>query len=231
MRESKYIVIEGIIEQLEIFKAQVQFLANAENKQRTAGIVATIQAAAGEPGAVHSAQAANDSGDPVEGFKMVLGAQTVTGNFWETSFQNGDQVRAVGAMQGKVFHAVAIVKSDNGVIWMQPHCERGSIAKKKQLIKNSLAFAGLVFLVDGILLRNSHYPLWVLLAMPAAAVTVILAVTVGMSWKDFMFLAREMDEVGAALGIPAPATIDLVKSTKKSRRQGKPELPMGVFYL
>jgi len=33
----------------------------------------------------------------------------------------------------------------------------------------------------------------------------------------------------AALGIPEPAEIDLVKSTKKFRRDGKPELPMGVF--
>lgn len=230
MRESKYIVIEGVVEQLEVSKADVQFLANAENIRRTAGIAATIQAAAGEPGAVHSAQAATDRGDSVAKFKMMLGAQAVTGNFWEITFQNGDHVRAVGAMQGKLFHAVAIVKSD-GIIWMQPHCERGTTAKKIQLIKNSLAFTAAVFVVEGVLLRNSQYPLWVLLAMPATAVAVVLAVTVGMSWKDFMSLAKEMDHVGAALGIPEPMKIDLLKSTKKSRRQGKPELPMGVFYL
>lgn len=230
MKESKYFVIEGIVKQLEISKANVHFLANAENTQRTAGIAATIQAAAGEPGAVHIAQAASDSGDSVERFKMMLGTRAVSGNFWEITFQDGDHVRAVGGMQGKVFHAIAIVKS-NGIIWMQPHCERGTSTKKMQLIKNSLAFTAGVFVVEGILLRNSQYPLWVLLAMPAAAVAVVLAVTVGMSWNDFMSLAKEMDHVGSALGVPEPTKIDLVKSTKKSRRQGKPELPMGVFYL
>ena len=231
MSESTYVVIEGVVENLEIFKVHVQFLANARKKQRTAGIVATIQAAAGEPGAVHSAQAATDGGDPVEGFRMMLGSKSVSGSFWQTTFQNGDYVQAVGEMQGNVFHAVAVVKPADGIIWMQPHCERGSIAKSRHLVKYSLAFAAAIFLVEAILLRNVEIPLWLLLLASTLAVTVILVATVGMSWKDFMSFAKEMDKVGTALAIPAPEEIDLVKSTKKSRRQGKPDLPMGVFYL
>ena len=52
MNQSDDVVIEGIIENLEIF------LAKSRKMQRTAGIVAAIQVAAGEPSAVHSAQAA-----------------------------------------------------------------------------------------------------------------------------------------------------------------------------
>ena len=98
MSESKYVIIEGVVEGLEIFKVHVQFLASARKKQRTAGILATIQAAAGEPGAVHSAQAATDSGDPVDGFRMMLGSQLVNGSFWQTTFKNGDRVQAIGEM-------------------------------------------------------------------------------------------------------------------------------------
>ena len=231
MNESRYLVLEGTVEKLEIFKHNVQFLNKSEKRKRTAGIVATIQAAAGEPGAVHSNYAASDSGDSVEGFRMRLGAQAVSGNFWRTTFQDGDQVRAVGTMSGKIFHAVAVVRNADNVIWMQPHCERGSAAKKKHLFNYSLAFAFAVFLVQSFLLRNSDYPLWLILAMPASGVALVLAVTVGLSWKDFMFFARGMDKVGEALGIAAPAHIDLFKSTKKSEKLGKAYLPMGVYYL
>ena len=231
MLESNYVVIEGVIANLEISKVHVQFLARSRKTQRTAGIVATIQAAAGEPGSVHSAQAATDGGDPVDGFKMMLGSQPVSGSFWQTTFQNGDHVQAVGEMQGNVFHAVAVVKPADGVIWMQPHCERGSIAKSRHLVKYSLAFAAAIFLMEAILLRNVEIPLWLLLLASTLAVSVILIATVGMSWKDFMTFAKEMDKVGKALAITTPGEIDLVKTTKISRKQGKPDLPMGVFYL
>jgi hypothetical protein len=231
MGESTYVVVEGVVEKLEIFNVHVQFLASARKKQRNAGIVATIQAAAGEPGAVHSAQAATDSGDPVDGFKMMLGSQLVSGSFWQTTFKNGDRVQAIGEMQGSVFHAVAVVKPAEGIIWMQPHCERGTLAKSRRLATYSLGFAAAIFLVQAFLLRNFAMPLWLFLLASTLGVTVILVTTVGLSWKDFMGFAKEVDKVGKALAIPSPEKIDLAKSTKNSRRQGKPELPMGVFYL
>ena len=231
MTESNYVVVEGVVEKLEVLKVHVQFLAEARKNQQTAGIVAMIQAAAGEPDAVHSAQAATDSGDPVDGFSMMLGPQLVSGSFWQTTFQNGDHVQAIGERQGNVFHAVAVVKPAEGIIWMQPHCERGTIAKSRRLANLSLGFAGALFLVQAFFLRNLAMPLWLFLLLPTLAVIVILVTTVGMSWKDFMGFAKEMDKVGKALAIPSPEKIDLAKSTKTARRQGKPELPMGVYYL
>lgn len=52
----------------------------------------------------------------------------------------------------------------------------------------------------------------------------------GMSWRDFMAFAREMDAVGTALDLPEPEKIDLFKSTKFSIKNGKPSLPMGAYY-
>ena len=68
MIDSKYTVIKGDVKDLEMFEGHAASLASAKKNRRTAGIVATLQAAAGEAGPVHSAQAANDSADPVEGF-------------------------------------------------------------------------------------------------------------------------------------------------------------------
>lgn len=231
MSANNYVVIEGVVEDLEVFDVHVQFLNNAKKKQRTAGIAATIQAATGQPSAVHSAQAAGDSGDPVEGFRMSLGNQAVAGSFWQTTFRNGDWVQAIGEMQGSVFKAIAVVSPAAGTIWMQPHCERGTLAKKRHLIKYSIVFAVAVFIIEAILLRNVEIPIWLLFITSIVAVATILVVTVGMSWKDFMGFAMELNKVGNALKAKNPEEMDLIFSTKKLRKQGKPDLPMGVFYL
>lgn len=231
MGANNYVVIEGVVEDLEVFDVHVQFLNNAKKKQRTAGITATIQAATGQPGAVHSAQADGDSGDPVEGFRMSLGNQAVAGSFWQTTFRNGDWVQAIGEMQGGVFKAIAVVSPAAGTIWMQPHCERGTLAKNRHLIKYSIIFAVAVFIIEAFLLRNVEIPIWLFFLTSIVAVATILVVTVGMSWEDFMGFAMELNKVGNALKVKNPDEMDLILSTKNLRKQGKPDLPMGVFYL
>lgn len=46
-----------------------------------------------------------------------------------------------------------------------------------------------------------------------------------------MGFAMELNKVGNALKAKNPEEMDLILSTKKLRKQGKPDLPMGVFYL
>jgi len=88
-----------------------------------------------------------------------------------------------------------------------------------------------VFIIEAFLLRNVEIPIWLLFLTSIVAVATILVVTVGMSWKDFMGFAMELDKVGNALKVKNPEEMDLILSTKKLRKQGKPDLPMGVFYL
>ena len=231
MSDGHYVVIEGVVENLEIYGTREQFLPGAGIRQRRAGVAAVMQAAAGEPGASHSAQAASDLGDPVEAYRMSIGPWTVSGSFWRTTFNNSDHVKVVGAERDRVFHAVAVLRPADGVIWMQPHCERGSAAKRRQLARNSFLFAAGVFLVEAFLLRNASIPLWLLLLTSLTGVTVVLGATVGMSWKDFMFFAAKMDKIGEALAVSANEDIDLFKSTRLARQQGWPDLPMGVYYF
>ena len=70
----------------------------------------------------------------------------------------------------------------------------------------------------------------VLLRTASYGVVRVLAVTVGISWKDFMSFSRYMDKVVAALGLTLSTQIDLFKSTKKSEKLAKPSLPMGAYY-
>lgn len=227
---SKLDVIEGVVENLVVVDADVNYLANAEKNSQTAGLVSVLQAAAGSPGAAHSAQAANDAGDPVEGYSMSVAGQSVAGSFWKTTFKNGDLVRVIGIKQNSVFLAIAVADPITRTIWMQPHCERGTIEQKKYILKNSILFVIAIFSVTTVFFTNPNMKLWFYLACASLSSVICLIATVGMSWGDLMTFANRMTQVGAALEIESPGTINLVRSTKAAIGSGKPELPMGVYY-
>lgn len=142
-----YTVISGLISNLQTQAIHVQYLKNIKPQQQTASAVAITQAALGDAGAVFSAQAATDEGDPVEGFVMLVADKVVSGNFWKTTFQNGDDVHAIGYEYRGIFQAIAVAKPSERTIWMMPHCERGTISKRKHLFKIIFYFICL-FLCD-----------------------------------------------------------------------------------
>ena len=230
MDETTYEVIEGVIENLNVYDADVNYLANSEANSRAAGIFSVLQAATGSPGAVHSAQASNDAGDPVEAYSMTVGGKTIHGSFWKTTFQNGEHVKVVAFRQGSIFHAIAVADPENQVIWMQPHCERGVVEQRKYLVRNSLIFVVFVFAALAFLVKDEEMKLWLYLACGTSTSAGILFFTVGMSWGDLMTFAKRMSRVGAALQLESPDDINLARSTRKMIKTGKPELPMGVYY-
>jgi hypothetical protein len=227
---SQYQMLEGELSQLRTEATHVHYLKNIKQQQQMAGAVAMVQAAAGQAGAIHSVQAANDEGDPVEGFTMQVAGKTVRGSFWKTTFKDGDHVQIVGQDRNGVFEAIAVIKPDERMIWMQPHCERGTQAKKKHLLKCSGWFVLFGYFCAFLLSIFSDMPTWANFLIFSLTIPVILLVTVGMSWRDFMTFAREMDDVGVALGLPEPENIDLFKSTKLAQESGKPDVPIGVYY-
>ena len=231
MHEFSYKLVSGVIEDLRTSDMQVNYLKSAESFKKMSGLTSTVQAATGESGAVHSAQAATSDGDPVTGFSMSVGGKWVSGSFWEVGFGAGDEVQVVGYQKGNDFIAVAVVDVKENKIWMQPHSERGTIAKKYHLLRCcGYAFIGLYILAILAALFGG-IPVWFMLICATFSTPIILFVTVGLSWKDFMEFSKEMNRVGKALGITEPEKIDLFKSTRKSRKSGKPALPMGVYYL
>ncbi len=226
----QYQVIQGVVSRLQKQHTHVHYLENVKQEQRLAGMVAVIQAATGQAGAVLSAQAATDEGDPVEGFAMEVAGHPVRGSFWKTTFQDGDNVQVVGKFQNGVFHAIAVTKPEERMIWMQPHAERGTRSKARHLFKCSGWFLVLGALCEFLLTFFTSPPVWPMLVGLSLAIVTILLVTVGWSWGDFMGFARQMNSVGAALGMPEPENMDLFKSTRQAKANGKPDLPMGVYY-
>ncbi|MGK5011015.1 putative type VI secretion system effector [Janthinobacterium sp. MDB2-8] len=231
MHELSYKLVSGVVEDLRTSDMHVNYLKSAESFKKISSLTAIVQAAAGEPDAVHSAQAATSDGDPVTGFTMNVNGKFINGSFWKVGFKDGDEVQVSGFQKGSEFIAVAVVDVKENKIWMQPHSERGTIAKKYHLLKFcGYAFIGLYVLAILAALFGG-IPIWFMLICATFSTPIILFLTVGLSWKDFMEFSKEMNRVGKALGIAEPEKIDLFKSTRKSRKLGKPALPMGVYYL
>lgn len=231
MHELSYKLVSGVVENLRTADTHVNYLRSAASFKKMSGLTSIVQAAAGEPGVIHSAQAAASDGDPVTGFSMKVNGNLIAGSFWEIDFKDGDEVQVVGYKKGDEFIAVAVVDVKENKIWMQPHCERGTVSKKYHLLTCcGYALIGLyVFqILAGFL---GGIPFWFMLICATINSPIILFLTVGLSWKDFMEFSKEMNRVGSALGIAEPEKIDLFDRTKKSRKSGRPALPMGVYYL
>jgi hypothetical protein len=225
-----YQIWQGIINSLQTEAMHVHYLKNIKHQQQMAGAIGIAQAAMHEAGSVFSTQAAVDEGDPVESFRMQVDGKTVQGGFWKTTFKDGEHVQVIGEERNGVIHAVAVTKPDERIIWMQPHCERGTEAKRKSVLKNASIGSAVFYLLAPALawLFNQPYGFWFM--MTSCVVVLIWGVMVLWSWKDYMAFGREMNAVGSALGLPEPEKIDLFKSTKQAKLKGKPELPLGVYY-
>lgn len=225
-----YTVLQGEVSDLHTEHAHVHYSEGIKQEQEIAGVVAALQAALGQAGAVNSAQAATNEGDPVDGFVMQVSGKTVRGNLWKATFKNGDRVNVIGQERNGIFEAVAVTKPDERMIWMQPHCERGTQSQKRNLLRCSGWFVLFMTLCAIVVTLFEDSPAWLTYLSFFISSVLILGVTVGMSWGDFMRFSTEMNAVGRALEFAEPEEIDLFKSTKHARQNGRPELPIGVYY-
>lgn len=226
----RYCVLQGAISQLRTDDIHVHYEKNISQQQEIAGAVAVLQAVTGQAGAISSAQAATYEGDPVHGFVMQVAGRTVCGSFWKATFKDGDHVQVIGEDSAGVFKAVAVAKPEERIIWMQPHCECGTHSRKRGLLKYSGWFGFVMFLCALLMTIFQGWPIWFALVSFCIVTPTILFVTVGLSWRSFMAFSGEMNAVGEALGLPQPERINLFDSTRRARKAGRPELPMGVYY-
>jgi len=129
-----------------------------------------------------------------------------------------------------MFNAIAVSDPANRTIWMQPHCERGTMEQKKYILRNSFLFVVGIFIFSGFLFLSPKTEVWFYLLAASLGSILALIVTVGMRWRKLTMFSERMTRVGTVLGIAHPEKINLVKSTKVMVQNGKPEVPMGVYY-
>lgn len=229
MKQPEYEVVEGIVEDLEVFDADVNYL-RVKQESHTESMVSALQVVMASSEDEDSAQAASNAGDPVEAFSMRIGELAVQGSFWKTTFKNGDSIKVIGLKGNGVFNAIAVALPEKRIVWMQPHCERGVSAQRRYILRNSIIFVIVIFLISTFLFTEPTMQLWFYMLGASLSSAVILIATVGMSWGDFMTFAHRMTRVASALEIDFPENVDLAKSTKARINDGLPELPMGVYY-
>lgn len=227
----RYQVLEGEIKHLRTEDTHVHYLENTKQQQAIAGGTAILQVAMEQAVAVNSVQATAYEGDPVDGFIMEVEGKTVRGSFWRVTFKDGDRVQIIGHEIAGISEAVAVAKPDERIIWMQPHCERGTQAQRNNLLKCSCWFILFMYFCALLISVFSDGPPSLVFVTFTISIPILLFLTVGMSWGDFMSFAREMNAVGQALGLSEPEKTDLFHSTKQARQGGRPELPLGVYYF
>ena len=173
-----YQVWQGTVSQLQTESTHVHYLKNIKRQQQMAGATAIAQAALHEAGAVFSAQAAIDEGDPVQGFTMQVAGKTVQGSFWKTTFKDGDEVQVIGEERNGIFTAVAVTKPSERTIWMQPHCERGTKASGSSILKKAAFATCTLFLIAPLIAWLSNTPYGFMYMMAGCTVILIWGVMV-----------------------------------------------------
>lgn len=220
----RYEVLQCEISELHIDDACMQYLENIKHQRKMAGT------ATGHAGTVDGKHASTYENDPVAGLVMQPAGRIVRGSLWKTTFKNGDHVNVIGQERNGIFEAVAVTKPNERMIWMQPHCERGTRSQERNLLRCSGWFALFMTLCAIMVSLFDDSPAWLTYLSFLISSIIILGVTVGMSWGDFMRFSTEMNAVGKALQFAEPEEIDLFKCTKQARRNGRSELPIGVYY-
>ena len=213
----KFEVIRGMVSDLYISQGEENFLFT--NADKTAGGAAAVGLAVGglagaATGAIYNS---GDAADKLDFFICRVGEEIVKGRFGKVSFADEDAVEVVGLREGSQFNAYAVIRPSDRVIWMYPHCTRGSKAYKKF----SLMAIGLVSFVTpafffGLFELISDRPFIGITAWLAASASgaVICSIVLGFTAWRFMKFAHIADDIFEGLGFDNPSNVDLPKRLK-----------------
>ncbi|HDR9057154.1 TPA: hypothetical protein QDB02_004932 [Burkholderia vietnamiensis] len=146
---------------------------------------------------------------------------------WLSVFENGDEVEVVADRAGARWIGYAIRRCSDGVLSIHPHCERGSRALFKFLLKFSMLFWGgcalvMMLLVTIMAMCDSYFDQWKLmievyltgsLAVEGFAVFVVFGI-----WRRFKRQLPVANKIFSTFGWNNPADVDLPKISRKLRK-------------
>lgn len=149
-------------------------------------------------------------GEDVERFGLALGDQVVTGVFENASFVDGDDVKAVVSPNGDgTFHAHAVVRVSDGLLWMPYNVSHGTAAHRRSSLKTTLwgGAACLVLLLIVVAFVGGFSLM--LLGMLAAGMVLIGAPISYSVYRAGLPEARYADSIFKLLGFKQPQDVDL----------------------
>jgi len=220
------IKLSGIIANYRCTRKEANFMLTEGDRTRT-GVIAIAAALAGLSGAAAStASSANmeEDGDYVE---FDLNGQPVKGWVWRSPFKNGDSVEVAAEWQGNHYETAGILRPDDRMIALYPHCSRG----KERHIKNAVKvwFVGTtIFICIGFFVALLTFGSkdveniskeYVYVAFGFYITSGLITFRIA---RKLMPFVRLSEKVFTTLGLPNPPDIDLVKSSKAQRQPSDP---------
>jgi len=211
-----------------------------ESDQTTMGVVAVGAALSGLSGVAATlsthASSMEEEADYVE---FDLDGRRLSGWLWRSPLNEGDSVDAAVERHGDHYELFGIVKKEERIIALYPHCSRGRSSHVKNAVKWMLIFEVISFIALSLIsidFDTGELWLWSMLASSSTVRWIfsvfflaISLIAFWMIWKWMPFV-RLAEKVFRVLELGQPAHIDLVKSSKKlAKEDDAPEC--GVMYF
>ncbi|OBR48507.1 putative type VI secretion system effector [Paraburkholderia tropica] len=156
---------------------------------------------------------------------FTLNGEEVRAWIWLSVFENGDEVEVVAERAGRGWMGYAIRRCRDGVLSIHPHCERGSKALFKNLLKWSVVFwtgcaivATLILMLMSIHDRDKWGLLFKGLSLAWLAVEVMAVFIAYRIWRRFRRQLPMANRIFSTFGWKNPSNIDLPKVSKKLRK-------------
>ncbi|MCA8491564.1 putative type VI secretion system effector, partial [Burkholderia arboris] len=146
---------------------------------------------------------------------------------WLSVFENGDEVEVVAERAGTGWIGYAIRRCSDGILSIHPHCERGSRALFKNLLKWSVLFwsgCALIITLIQVVMVISDSDGWQTLLMGGllAWLTIeVVAIFIAYRiWGRFKKQLPMANKIFSTFGWKNPSSVDLPKASKILKRSG-----------
>lgn len=218
-------LIKGVVSGLTVHAGEEEFVRSVGQQAAGVGAAAGVALEGMAGAAAGAGLAASSAGDSVELFTCKLGEQLVQGRFSKVTFKDGDALEMVVAPQRSGLPLVlAARRVRDRVLWMAPHCSRGTSGHKSfalRLFGRLVLGAPLFFIVpsfgliyfgdlpmdlDGLLFHGAICLVLGLIAAPYYAIRF---------YRQWLPIARQAESIFAALGYADPTRVDLPRDHKR----------------
>lgn len=235
-RHSQLTKRSGVIRNYRTERASASFVFTKADQTRL-GVLAVAAGLAGLGGqAISTAANAGSVEEDADYVEFDLDGMAVRSWMWRSPFAEGDFVEVVGELENGVLNAAAIARPADRTVALYPHCSRGRMTHIRNAVKwwliGSTGVAVLCLIAALFVVGASDY----VEALTEAVSWVILgfyvffaAMTASLAWKWMPFVTVA-EKVFREFGWERPGYVDLVRTSKESRRADDPG-EFGTFYF
>lgn len=154
-----------------------------------------------------------------------LNGEQIRAWIWLSVFENGDEVEVVAEQAESGWVGYAIRRCSDGILSVHPHCERGSRALFKNLLKWSVLFwsgcALIITLIQVVMVVNDSDGWQTLLVGGLLAWLTIEVVAIFIAYRIWRRFKRQLpmaNRIFSTFGWRKPSGVDLPKASKRLKR-------------